>query len=60
MISLIMSLVINDDLTNNIEDIEKRMVVKNTQFYPIQKSLDMIAKKLLPRAYLVKLTIMIN
>lgn len=43
---LIMSLVINDDLTNNIEDIRKGMVVKNTQFYPIQKSLDMIAKKL--------------
>lgn len=43
---LIMSLVINDELTNNIEDIRKGLVVKNTQFYPIQKSLDMIAKKL--------------
>lgn len=43
---LIMSLVINDELTNNIEDIRKGVVVKNTYYYPIQKSLDMIAKKL--------------
>ena len=43
---LIMSLVVNDELTNNIEDIRKGVVVKNTQYYPIQKSLDIIAKKL--------------
>ena len=43
---LIMSLVINDELTNNIEDIRRGLVVKNTQFYPIQRSLDIIAKKL--------------
>ena len=41
---LIMSLVVNDELTNSIEDIKKGTVVKNDQFYPIQKSLDIIAK----------------
>ena len=39
-----MNLVVNDELTNNIEDIRKGTVVNNDQFYPIQKSLDIIAK----------------
>lgn len=43
---LIMSLVVNDELTNSIEDIRMGVVVKNTQHYPIQKSLDIIAKEL--------------
>ncbi len=41
---LLMNLVVNDELTNNIEDIRKGTVVNNDQFYPIQKSLDIIAK----------------
>lgn len=44
---LLMNLVVNDELTNNIEDIRKGTVVNNDQFYPIQKSLDIIAKSLL-------------
>lgn len=43
---LIMNLVVNDELTNNIADISKGTVVKNNQYYPIQKSLDIIAKSL--------------
>lgn len=43
---LIMNLVVNDELTNSITDIRKGTVVKNDQFYPIQKSLDIIAKNM--------------
>lgn len=43
---LLMNLVVNDELTNNIEDIRKGTVINNDQFYPIQKSLDIIAKNM--------------
>lgn len=43
---LIMSLVVNDELTSSIEDIKKGTVIKNDQYYPIQKSLDIIAKNM--------------
>lgn len=43
---LLLNLVVNDELTNHIAEIKKGTVVKNDQFYPIQKSLDLIAKTL--------------
>lgn len=43
---LLMNLVVNDELTNNIEEIRKGTVVTNDQLYPIQKSLDIIARSL--------------
>ena len=41
------SLIVNDALTTDIGDIRKGLVILNNSHYPIQKSLDIIAKYLL-------------
>lgn len=40
------SLIVNDALTTDIGYIKKGLIVQNDKYYPIQKSLDIIAKKL--------------
>jgi len=40
------SSVFNDNLTNDIGYIKKGLIVQNNSYYPIQKSLDIIAKKI--------------
>jgi hypothetical protein len=39
-------LIVNDELTTCVEYIKKGLIVQNDQYYPIQKSLDVIAKSL--------------
>lgn len=39
--------VVNDELTTLIGHVKKGLVVQNDQYYPIQKSLDVIAKQLI-------------
>lgn len=41
-----MSVVVTDELTSAVEKIKKGMIVQNNQFYPIQKSLDIIARNI--------------
>ena len=38
------SLIVNDDLTTDVGYIKKGLIVQNDKYYPIQKSLDIIAK----------------
>ena len=37
---------VKDELTLAVERIKKGMIVQNDQYYPIQKSLDIIAKSM--------------
>ena len=41
-----MHFIVNDELTTTIGYIKKGLVVQNDQYYPVQKSLDIIAKQI--------------